>query len=933
MLFSSWLRYWKRAAPLAPCPSPVAPHRRAGFRPRLEILEDRTLLSTYVVNSPTDTGTGSGLTGDIRYCITQADQPANAGSIITFGAAITGSTIALSQGQLVISDTMTITGPGAGSSTISGNNSSRLFDVASGGSLTLENLTLSGGLAYGTGAAAQGGAIYSSGTLALSGVIVTSNKAVGSNGAAGQPGGAGGKGADACGGGIYVAAGTATLTDVTLSGNNAVGGDGGNGYGTGSGGVGPGGRGGAGSGGGVYLAAGSLTLTNDALSSNQARGGNAGNGGGGSVVYSNSGTARFGDSGGAGCGGGLYLAGGSVTLNNDSLRSNNAGGGNGGNGGISNAVHPAGPGGAGSGGGVYLAAGTVTLNNDTLSRNHAGGGNGGNGDYVWTGGNGVKQGGPGAGGGAGSGAGLYVAAGTVTLTNATLGGNNAGGGNGGNGGGGGATGYGGIIPAGPGGPGGAGSGGGLYAAAGTVTLNDNTLSSNQAVRGNGGTGGSAGAAFGGGIDNAAGPGALQIYDTIVADNSATTAGPDLDGSVTSLGHNLIGNSTGGSGFAGSDLVNINPQLGPLQNNGGPTETMALLPGSPAINAGDNTNAPAYDQRGPGFPRVFGGAIDIGAFEVQDLSGLLVSGFPKAYTAGAATGNTFTVTARNADGSSDTGYTGTITFTSTDPTATFFDAATGQSLRSGTSYTYTLVPGDNGTHQFAAVLTRAGTQSITATDAANAGYTGTEWNIVVSPAAAKTLTVSGFPSPVTAGQAGTFTVTAVDAYGNTATGYTGTVHFTSSDARASLPANYTFQASDAGVHTFSATLKIAGTQSITATDTAAGYSGSDAGIAVNPAAASQFIITVPASVKAGAAFSLTLTVEDAYGNLVTGYTGTVRFRSTDTKATLPSTYTFTTADKGVHSFTGLVLRKRGNQAITITDTHNSALTGSVTVDVL
>jgi hypothetical protein len=65
MLFSSWLRNRKRAAPLAARPSPLAPHRRASFRPRLEMLEDRTLLSTYVVNSLTDTGTGSGLAGDL----------------------------------------------------------------------------------------------------------------------------------------------------------------------------------------------------------------------------------------------------------------------------------------------------------------------------------------------------------------------------------------------------------------------------------------------------------------------------------------------------------------------------------------------------------------------------------------------------------------------------------------------------------------------------------------------------------------------------------------------------------------------------------------------------------------------------------------------------------------------------------------------------
>ncbi len=266
--------------------APSFRRRSRSFRPLLETLEVRTLLSTYVVNSPTDTGTGSGLTGDIRYCITQADQPANAGSTITFDTATTGGTITLSHGQLAISDNMTISGPRASSLTISGNNSSRLFDVASGGSLSLQNVTLSAGMAYGTGTAAEGGAIYSSGTLALSGVTVNGNEALGSNGATGQPS----PGANAFGGGIYVAAGTATLINDILSSNSAVGGNGGNGDGTGSGGVGPGGRGGAGSGGGVYLAAGSLTLTNDILSSNRAGGGNAGNGGGGSIVYSNSGT-------------------------------------------------------------------------------------------------------------------------------------------------------------------------------------------------------------------------------------------------------------------------------------------------------------------------------------------------------------------------------------------------------------------------------------------------------------------------------------------------------------------------------------------------------------------------------------------------------------------------------------------------------------------
>ena len=67
-----------------------------------------------------------------------------------------------------------------------------------------------------------------------------------------------------------------------------------------------------------------------------------------------------------------------------------------------------------------------------------------------------------------------------------------------------------------------------------------------------------------------------------------------------------------------DQINTDPMLGPLQDNGGPTFTHALLPGSPAIDAGDPnfTPPPFYDQRGPGFDRVVNGRIDIGSFEVQ-----------------------------------------------------------------------------------------------------------------------------------------------------------------------------------------------------------------------------------------------------------------------------------------------------------------------------
>ncbi len=97
--------------------------------------------------------------------------------------------------------------------------------------------------------------------------------------------------------------------------------------------------------------------------------------------------------------------------------------------------------------------------------------------------------------------------------------------------------------------------------------------------------------------------------------------------MTSLGNNLIGETDGSSGWVGSDLTGtiaqpLNPMLAPLGNYGGPTQTMALLRGSPAINAGNNALIPAgvtTDQRGVGYPRIVGGTVDIGAFESPYLT--------------------------------------------------------------------------------------------------------------------------------------------------------------------------------------------------------------------------------------------------------------------------------------------------------------------------
>lgn len=108
--------------------------------------------------------------------------------------------------------------------------------------------------------------------------------------------------------------------------------------------------------------------------------------------------------------------------------------------------------------------------------------------------------------------------------------------------------------------------------------------------------------FGGGIDN--GTGTLNLSNSIVASNTAVMGGSDIEGTVTSGGYNLTGQ---------------NPRLGPLANYGGPTPTHALLAGSPAIGAGDpnfDATSTPYDQRGPGFPRVSGGGLCIGAFQLE-----------------------------------------------------------------------------------------------------------------------------------------------------------------------------------------------------------------------------------------------------------------------------------------------------------------------------
>lgn len=279
----------------------------------------------------------------------------------------------------------------------------------------------------------------------------------------------------------------------------------------------------------------------------------------------------------------------------------------------------------------------VTVNNCVISGNIAGGGS------LFGGGGGISfgavncfgssmlmvnnctiSGNTAAGGGSFGGGGIYIdicdptGTSSVTITNCTISGNTAGEG--------------------------ASYGGGIDNNAGSslpavLTISNSTISDNTATFFGGGiyndssSGGRAAlrvnnstlsgnsAKLGGAIYNNAlfsGTATLDISNTIL--NGGSTGGTLFNdsGTVTSHGYNLSSDDAGGSLNGPGDQINTDPQLGPLQNNGGPTFTHELLPGSPAIDAGDPkfTPPPFFDQRGTGFNRVVNARIDKGSFEVQ-----------------------------------------------------------------------------------------------------------------------------------------------------------------------------------------------------------------------------------------------------------------------------------------------------------------------------
>jgi CSLREA domain-containing protein len=599
---------------------------------------------------------------------------------------------------------ITINGAGEAASTINATGIDRVIDVLAGASLTLQQLTITGGHAPDGGAGALGapgspgiggapggpslggaggggaggGGIRNAGTLVLQSVAVTGNRAgSGGVGGAAQNGGAGGGspvgaggaggrsdggngGAGGAGGGVESTGGSVTIIDSSFSDDNSgdgggggaggVGGFGANSNGNATGGAGgdcAGGTGGdGGAGGAIDIAGGTATITDTVVQHDVSGDGGAGatcptggegGNGSGSGPGGRGGDTIGGSGGNGGAGGGVADTGGSVTISGTTINANHSGnggaapsGGIGGHGGLGSPGSPGSPGGAGAddlgglggnggdGGGVASrsagsATATIVLRGDTLAGNVAGNGAAGadatRGGYGGAGMGGAPQGtagssigGIGGGGGLGSGAGLESG---FVVADVTATGNQAGsGGNGGAGG------------AGPtfsdGGIGGNSGGGGIDAISGEGAVDHVTTVGNQPA-----TAGAAGSA-GTGASASAGLAGVVITGADLSTGSPGFGAPQISASASILGicSGLVGD--GGGNITPPAATKtcpgnaVDPKLGPLADNGGPTQTMALLAGSPAIDLIAPPCGTTPDQRG--VPRPQGAGCDAGAYE-------------------------------------------------------------------------------------------------------------------------------------------------------------------------------------------------------------------------------------------------------------------------------------------------------------------------------
>ena len=334
-------------------------------------------------------------------------------------------------------------------------------------------------------------------------------------------------------------------------------------------------------------------------------------------------------------------------------------------------------------------------------------------------------------------------------------------------------------------------GGAIFNSGGTLAVTNSTFSGNAApfggaiyndsastliVTGNTFSGNAATTNVGGAINNTS---TLTLTLSVVAGNTAGTQGLDLFGPVTvDGGGNVIGNTAGSTGLTnGTDKLNVPAPLGPLASNGGPTQTLALLPGSPAIDIAPCPAGLTTDGRGVSRPQPAGGNCDSGSFESQRFAAAANTGGGQAATVNTAFAAPVTLTLASTHTESVVGGQVTFTITTTGGAAATFPAAGSCIL---TSATIAVCPITGGGVATSPAFTANGSLGLLKITATASGSAATTYSETVTPGPATYFVVSGLPSPVTAGTAGGASVTAKDASGNTATGYSGTAHLTSSD---------------------------------------------------------------------------------------------------------------------------------------------------------
>jgi hypothetical protein len=262
----------------------------------------------------------------------------------------------------------------------------------------------------------------------------------------------------------------------------------------------------------------------------------------------------------------------------------------------------------------------------------------------------------------------------------------------------------------------------------------------------------------------------------------------------------------------------------------------------------------------------------------------------------------TVTARTYGGAVMNSYDGLAWFDTT-------------SILSALPADYAYQIADAGARIFPVQLMTAGDQYVSVYDTDNMAAQG-ELPITVNPGAASYFVMS-VPSSVKAGNSFFVTVTARDIYNNFVVIYTGAVHFSSTDAAASLPSDYTFIRDDSGSKIFSVTLKTKGSHTISAYDMILNtINGSSSAVQVLSGDVSRFSVNAPSLVNAGSSFNFAVSALDAYNNIVDWYGGKVAFTSTDGSASLPADYTFLAGDYGSRVFTATLNNTPGQTINTV-----------------